>query len=458
MIFAALLLALGLQDPGALTVDGRADPGFRQERAPAGRCVTLPETIDAALDIAPRLGIAEAEREAARARVLAARSRSLPQISSFGTLGLGDTLPIDQVRDDQAGFRANWDLFTFGQQQAAMEEARQTLRAAQAGELQAQTEIAEETILLYYELLRMSKMRALTEAQVTGYSQEADTVSRRLERGLVTRSDARQIEARFASAEASLELASLRADEAAMELSVLTGLNVTCVEEPSAVRLGEALAMVLGTLEPSEAYMLAEDNAFFLAQAKSQVRAAEARYRGARRAGLPTISLNAFVIGVYDDGDLAVGDRWSRDDRVGFAFRQDFYTGGRLRADRLESRARLRSASAEFEAQRRQLELAVRTAVLGVQRQGAVQTRRAAATDAAKERLDTTILELDRGTKTITDFVLANEDYYRTALDEVGTLWARDQALVRLASLTGVLLNVDPAATRDMDVEIRVLE
>nr|WP_305889051.1 TolC family protein [Parvularcula maris] len=420
--------------------------------------MTLPETIDAALDLAPQLGQAEAERDVARARVLATRSRSLPQVSTFGTLGLGDTLPIDTVRDDQVGFRANWDLFTFGQQQAAIDEARQTLRAAQAGELQAQTEIAEQTILLYYELLRTSKMAALTQAQVDGYAQEADTVERQLERGLVTRSDARQIEARFASSEASLELASLRADEVAMELSVLTGREIRCVEEPSAIRLGEALATVLGTLEPAEAYVLAEDNAFFLAQAKSQVRAAEARYRGARRAGLPTISLNAFVIGVFDDGDFVMGDRWSRDDRVGFSFRQDFYTGGRLRADRLESRARLRGASAEFEAQRQQLELAVRTAVLGVQRQGAVQSRRAAATDAARDRLDTTVLELERGTKTITDFVLANEDYYRTALDEVATLWARDQALVRLASLTGVLLNVDPAATRNMDVDIRVLE
>jgi outer membrane protein TolC len=294
--------------------------------------------------------------------------------------------------------------------------------------------------------------------QTEGYAREAETVTRRLERGLVTRSDARQIEARFAGAEAASELAALRAEQVALELSVLLGADVSCVEEASALELGRALSEVLGDMQPAEALVLAEDNAFFLARARSQVRAAEARYRGARRAGLPTISLNAFVLGEYNDSDIVMGDRWNRDDRVGFSVRQELFAAGRLKAGRQESRARLKGSMARYEAERQRLEIAVRHAVLGVQRRGAVEAKRQAATDAARERLDTTILELERGTKTITDFVLANEDYYRAALDEVSASWARDQELVRLASLTGLLLEIEMDAEAIGDEPIRILE
>jgi outer membrane protein TolC len=409
--------------------------------------------------MSPQIGMAEAERDAARARVLATVAQGRPQVSSFAQIGIGENLPLETVRDDQIGVRVNWDLFTFGQQQAAINEARQTFAAARAGELQARTEIAEQSILLYYELLRTNKLRELTGAQTAGYAQEVETVGEQLDRGLVTRSDARQIEARFAAAEAALELAALRSEQVALELSILTRMEISCVEEPSALRMGKALSAVLGTLEPAEALVLAEDNAFFLERARAQVRAAQARYRGARRAGLPRISLNAFVLGEFDEGEFFDGAGFEQDDRIGFAMTQDLFASGRLRAGRLESRARLRGATADYEIRRQQLELAVRRAVLGVQRQGAVEAKRRAATDAARERLDTTVLELDRGTKTITDFVLANEDFYRAALDEVSASWARDQELVRLASLTGVLLEVDTeGAASALDEPIRILE
>lgn len=406
-------------------------------------CPTLPQVVDASLSVAPAVTRAEVEREIARARVLAARSEALPQVRFFGQTGLGDRLPLDQSRDDQLGISANLELFTFGQRSAAISAARQTLRAAQAGELQAQVDIAARSILLAFELLRTAKIVALTTAQTQGYARDADTVHERLERGLVTRSDARQIEARFAAALARREEAERIHETIAIQLSVLTGTELHCIDEASAMGLGRGLRSALGAMGAEEALALAEDHAFTLARAEAEVRSAEARLRAANRAGRPSLSLNAFVLGAYDDSELPIDDRWRREDRVGFSIRQDLFTGGRLRAERAESRSRLRGAMADLEAEEQQLELEVRTAVAGAVRQDVIATRRAVAARAALDRLEATLLELERGTKTVTEFVLANEAYYDAAIDEANAAFLRDEDLVRLAAITGLLLDID---------------
>lgn len=426
---------------------------FGTAAAQDDRCVSIPETIDAALAVQPALSRAEADREIARAQVLAARSERLPQFALFGQAGIGDRQPLDQSRDDQIGISANLEIFTFGVRSAAITAARETLRAAQAGEIQAQIDIAEQAILLYFELLRAERLVMLTSAQTDGYAQEAATVNVRLDRGLVTRSDARQIEARYAAALARREEAEILRDEIAIQLSVFVGGEVSCAREASAARLASALLAHLGDLKPAEALLLAEQSALNLRQAEAQVRSAEAEVRRANRAGRPTLNLNAFVLGNYDDSELPVEDRWDQEERVGFSIRQELFSGGRLRADRAESRGRLRGAMANMESVEQQLEVDVRRAVLGVQRQGAIQSRREAAAFAARDRLDATTLELERGTKTITDFVLANEDYYAAAIEEATAAYIRDQELVRLAAVTGLLLDIDladvPEAERD---------
>lgn len=410
---------------------------------PPSSCVSLPEAVSAALGTSPVTAQANAQREVARARVLAAQSQRMPQVQVFGQTGIGDRQPLDQSRDDQVGVSANLELFSFGQRSAAITAARETLRAAQAGELQAQVQIAEQAILLFFELLRTQATVDLSRAQAENYSAEAETVEKRLERGLVTRSDARQIEARYAGAIARREEAEISRDEIAVQLSILVGVDIPCAEEASARALGEGLQGELGGVTAEEALALAEGNAMRMRQARANVYAAEARLREANRAGRPTVSVNAFVLGNYNDSELPFDNRWEQEDRVGFSLRQELYAGGRLKADRAERRGQLRSARADLEGERQQLEYEVRRAILGAQRQGVVTRQRMLARTAAEDRLEATRMELERGTKTITDFVLANEDYYAAAIEEVAASYARDEELVRLAAATGLLLDID---------------
>ena len=65
--------------------------------------------------------------------------------------------------------------------------------------------------------------------------------------------------------------------------------------------------------------------------------------------------------------------------------------------------------------------------------------------EAALDRLKATTIELERGTKTITEFVLANEAYYDAAIQAVSAARERDRNLVTLASLTGVLMEAELA-------------
>jgi outer membrane protein TolC len=81
--------------------------------------------------------------------------------------------------------------------------------------------------------------------------------------------------------------------------------------------------------------------------------------------------------------------------------------------------------------------------VLSAMRQGAIFSRRQAAAAASLDRLEATTMELERGTKTITDFVLANDDYYNAAITEANAAFQRDEDLVRVAALTGLLLSID---------------
>lgn len=411
------------------------------------RCTTVFDAVDAALGRSPSIVRAQAEKGVAEARLVAAKSEGLPRIDLFAQTGIGENLPLDQVRDDQVGVSANWELFTFGQRAAANEAARQDLRAAAEGTLDAMTRMAERTMLLALELDRTERIVDLASTQVEGYARDAETAERRLSRGLITLSDARQIEARYEAALARQEEAAIARDVAAAELSVLTGFPVSCIKDQSTDLLSTWLAERMASMSPDAALGEATDFAAHIRRAEAELDAARARLTEANRAGLPSLSVNAFVLGEYDDSSLPVDDRWSRDDRVGFSVRQELYASGALKAQRAERRSQLRGAEATLEGELQELEIDVRRAALSAVRRNAIFKRRSAAEKAARERFEATQYEVERGTKTITDFVLANEDYYTASIDAVTARFERDQERLRLARLTGAIVDLSVVAT-----------
>jgi len=406
------------------------------------RCATVFEAAEAALDQSPRVDQAAAAEGIARAQLSAARAQGRPQISLFAQTGIGEAQPLDQSRDDQVGVSAQWELFTFGERAAANAAAREAYLASRYGTREAAAEAAQQALLLALELDRAERVLKLATLQASGYSEEAASAERRLEKGLLTISDARQIQARYDAAIARREEAAVARDLVAAELGVVAQRPIFCIDEHSTNKLSELLDQRLSGVSPDEALAYAEDFAGSVRQAEAELRASKKRVKEAQRRGLPSVSLNAFFLSEYNDSTLPVNDRWTEDDRVGFTLRQEIYGGGQLKAQRAETQFRYRDARANLGLQRQSLEIIVRRAALSSIRQDAIYARRAAAASSALDRFEATKRELDLGTKTITDFVLANEDYYSAAIDAVTAQFTRDQERVRLATLTGAIIDL----------------
>ncbi|MEM6913476.1 MAG: TolC family protein [Pseudomonadota bacterium] len=408
-----------------------------------GSCLSPEQAVALALETAPETLTAEAERDFARASLMAARSRRYPQIGLFGQTGIGDRQPIDQSRDDQVGLSASLELTSFGQRSAAIAAARETLQAAEAGELAAMVEVAQTSLIFYSNLQRSERLVGLTTRQTDGYARDAETVTSRLERQLITLADARQIESRYAAALARREQAVLMRNNSLAELAVFVGIEPNCTASEEAV-LPPMVAQDLATMSRAEAMTRADLQSFNLLSARAARRAEQADLRQANRSGLPTVSLNAFALGEYDDSDLPVEDRWEREDRVGFSVRQDLFTGGQLRARQAEGRARVRAADAKVEEERRRIDFEVTRGIGALHQHAAIVRQREIASLAAAERLDLTIIELERGTKTISDYVLANEDYYNAAIEGVNASSERERTLINMAATTGLLPDAFP--------------
>ena len=413
-------------------------------------CLSFPGALRASLDFDPRIEGAEAGRESARAGLLAAYALNRPNLSVFGQTGFNDTRPLDQSRDDMFGVQATHDLYTFGQRRAAQEAARAQLEAARFGVESAQVDVAEGTAIAYLDVLRSQALARLAAEEQEAYREDAESAEGRLARRVITLTDASQIRSRFAVARSRTLTAEAEAEAALVRLAVLADRPVGCVETQSAARvLGQDAAAVL-SLSPEGVFERAKSRSFALREARANQRAAAASLDEAKRANLPTVSANAFALYNYGGdtvrdpltGDLdIVNERFSGDQRVGLSLRQDLYAGGRNKARRADARARLRSAQSDIALETLVLEDRVRRAFAQAR---AAQASGLALLEASREgrtRLDATITEYRRGTKTLTDLVFATQDYYEAASAETAARYDFYTALVRLYAAMGTLLD-----------------
>jgi outer membrane protein len=196
------------------------------------------------------------------------------------------------------------------------------------------------------------------------------------------------------------------------------------------------------SLTPAAAVEEAMTHSAALRRIRAQTEAAEARVREAARANLPTISLNAFHLEAYETQTDFFGNEdgdWVDDSRVGFSLSQDLFTGGRARAQRNSARARLQSARADTEFERLVITDAVLRSLAQTKAQQQAGLALLRASREARLQLDGTLREYELGTKTLTDLVLATEDYYTATVQETNARFAFYSSLVRLYAAMSLL-------------------
>lgn len=274
----------------------------------------LEETIQRALLTNPSVKIAEYNRKAAKADYSAAkgaRGISISLSHSSGRGGYADPQYNQQLRIRTKGIdnshsnsiTASLPIFTGGELQGQIGQAKANYRSMLSAEEQAYNEMKETATTGYFNMLNAGNMKALRQESVDRLQAHLDNVVAQYNVGIVARADVLRSEVELANAKQDYITASNQYDVAEATLNNIIGtpLNTT-------LKLKDSLQYV--PYDNDMAYCLAysEQHRPELKQAEYGVDAAEAALVVARSGHMPKIYANA------SDNWGGNGSNWPGDD------------------------------------------------------------------------------------------------------------------------------------------------
>lgn len=281
----------------------------------------LEETIQRALLTNPSVKIAESQRKEAKADYSAAKSARGISISLNHDSGRGgyadnrryvitDNMGRQIPRYDKSignshsnSITASLPLFTGGELQGQIGQAKANYRSMLSAEEQAYNEMKETATTGYFNMLNAGNMKALRQESVDRLQAHLDNVVAQYNVGIVARADVLRSEVELANAQQNYITASNQYDVAEATLNNIIGtpLNTT-------LKLKDSLQYV--PYDNDMAYCLAysEQHRPELKQAEYGVDAAEAALVVARSGHMPKIYANA------SDNWGGNGSDWPGDD------------------------------------------------------------------------------------------------------------------------------------------------
>lgn len=276
----------------------------------------LDETIQRALLTNPDIKIAESQRKEAKADYSAAKSArgisiSLSHDSGRGgyadyawrNVGGGTVWTKSIGNSHSNSITASLPIFTGGELQGQIGQAKANYRSMLSAEEQAYNEMKETATTGYFNMLNAGNMKALRQESVDRLQAHLDNVVAQYNVGIVARADVLRSEVELANAKQDYITASNEYDVAEATLNNIIGtpLNTT-------LKLKDSLQYV--PYDNDMAYCLAysEQHRPELKQAEYGVDAAEAALVVARSGHMPKIYANA------SDNWGGNGSNWPGDD------------------------------------------------------------------------------------------------------------------------------------------------
>lgn len=393
---------------------------------------TLKDAIALALAHDPGLKRAEAERDAARARLQEARAGRLPSLTASGSAEAARTdfgqffgFGRYDLKPRSAELTLQQPLFTGGAVSAVIGQAKAMDAAARFQAEDVRLGLIADVAEAYVAVQTAGKSLDLTRAQVEELSLVHDQAQRRFQDGEAPRTDVDQAQARLSGAKAAFAAAEGDLARARARYRTLVG------EEPA--QLDPAGDPPATPADLDEATSEARANSPAVAAAEAAVRAAEEGVRRAKADRLPSIALTAqastvrdqFLPGYRADGGaIGVQGRWT------------LFSGGAIAAKVGEASAGQRAAEDALD----QAEAATEEAAIDAwqARQTAEAVARAAADQAAaaEAALDSVRQEVRVGEKPTLDLL----DAEREALAaRIGALQAEGARLVAAYRLNAVI-------------------
>lgn len=399
----------------------------------AAQALTLDEAIALAIQYDPGLRRAQAEREAAHARLQQARAGGLPSVllsasAAEGSTNFGNFFGFGQrtLTPRSAEVSITQPILTGGAVSAAVSQAKAGEAQAGSGYEAVRLGLIADVAEAYVAVRIAEQAVGLQQAEVEELAVVRSQAQRKFDDGEVSRTDVDQAQARLSGARASLASGQGDLAKARARYHVLVGEEPVGLDAP-----GEPPATPQ-TLE--DAVEQAKAGAPGVAAAEQAVRAAEAAVRRARAEGAPTLSLVAQASTIRDQffpGYKADGGA------VGVAARWPLFTGGLVSGKVSEAQAGQRAAEAALDQARAASEEAAIDAWQA--RQTADQVAQAASDQAkaAQSALDSVRNETRVGAKPTLDLLDAEREALAARIGQLQADGARVVAAYRLKAAIG---------------------
>ncbi|SDD81182.1 outer membrane protein [Sphingomonas sp. YR710] len=394
---------------------------------------TLEQAIASAIGHAPEITIADAEADAAGARLDQARSGRMPTATLTGTIGYGRLNPQNffglgaaNVTPRAAQATIEQPLFSGGRVSAGIDQARAGVAGASALKASTRSQLVTAVVAAYGEVLASARMVDLFDRLVSETTEIEHQARRRYRAGESPNTDVAQATARLAEARAGLSRAQGTQVSAQAHFNNLTGLDPTNLEPlPANPELP-------ATLE--DAMDAATRGNPLLAQAEAALHAAQAAARGARAERLP-------VIGAFAEAST-VRDQFFPDYRadsttVGVRARWQLFSGGRISGKIAEAGSEERAADARLWAARMQVGEQIVSAFQEVHTTLLVEQAASDQTTAAGEALESVRHEVRVGLKPQLDLLDAEREAIGAQSSLARAHIDRSVAAYRLLSLLG---------------------
>ncbi|WP_404710485.1 TolC family protein [Sphingomonas sp. MMS24-J13] len=401
--------------------------------ASTANATTLEEAIAAAMRHAPEIAVADAETDAAKARLEQARSGRLPTATLSGTIGYGRLDPQNffglraaDVTPRAAQVTVEQPLFTGGRVGAGIDRARAGIAGAEAGQSGARAQLAMAVTQAYGDVLTAARMLTLYERLLTETTEIERQARLRYRAGESPSTDVAQAGARLAEARAGLARAEGMQVSARAHFANLTGF------EPIDLQRLPANPPLPGTLD--EAMDEAMRSNPLVAQARAGLRAAQAAARGARAERLPTLGAFAEAGTVRDQ---FFPDYRADSATVGIRARWEFFSGGRVSGKVSEASSEVRAADARMRAANMQIGEKVISAFQDVRTAQLVEQAASDQAASAAQALESVRHEVRVGMKPQIDLLDAEREAIAAEAGSIRAGTDRIVAAYRLAALLG---------------------
>jgi multidrug efflux system outer membrane protein len=409
------------------------------------RDAELERTIEEALKGNGDLAIAAARVDEARALLGEARSFFAPRVD--GQLGASRTRTSERTAMSFPGapneftsyrgtLNVSYEVDLFGRLSAGATAARAELEASEASRDAVRLALAAQVAKSYFALRSLDEQVQLTKRTVALREDALALQRRRLQGGVISEFELRQLEAETAIVRAQLPPLEREREREEVALSVLLGRSPRHVFEgtiPVKDAVNEAPgAPVVPSGLPSELLLHRPD----LVEAERRLAAMNARVAVARAEMFPSIALTGYLGSESRQlSDLFSGPAliW----QLAAAVTQPIFAGGRLEARREAAQARERQALAQYQQAIRAAFGEVRTALIVQSRARESYDAESAREKALSESLRLARLRYQNGVASQLDVIDAERGLLAAQIARIEALRAHRAAVADLFRALG---------------------